>query len=204
MGAYHFIDTSDAFMKSGHLVQFNILWILFGVVALILVAVFKSMMSAKTFEVDEDLPNFFGSITLGQADMIVNEEKHCQDQFGVLVNDPDTVERLDDTEVPEKSLQGTPWYTVLSNQLYMEAFGYIGAYVEEREKLIEDGYADIVDENGEMDGGNKERRCEQSDMIFLLLNLSVIPDEVVKKCDFSIHGWAAIFHHNMKEYKANW
>lgn len=76
-GAYHFIDTSDTFMKSGHLVQFNILWILFGIVALILVAVFKSMMSAKKFEVDEDLPNFFGSITLGQADMIVNEEKHC-------------------------------------------------------------------------------------------------------------------------------
>jgi hypothetical protein len=35
------------------------------------------MMQAKNFEVDEDLPNFFETITLGGADMIVNEEKHC-------------------------------------------------------------------------------------------------------------------------------
>jgi len=26
---------------------------------------------------------------------------------------------------------------------------------------------------------NKERRCEQSDMVFLLMNLAVIPDEIV-------------------------
>ena len=32
----------------------------------------------------------------------------------------------------------------------MEAFGYVGAYVEEREKLIEDGFADNVNANGEM------------------------------------------------------
>jgi hypothetical protein len=64
-------------MKSGHLVTFNILWFVFGLVAIILVQIFKSMMQAKNFEVDEDLPNFFETITLGGADMIVNEEKHC-------------------------------------------------------------------------------------------------------------------------------
>ena len=137
-------------MKSGHLVHFNIIWVLIGLVALIVVWVFKSLMSAKEFEVDEDLPNFFETISLSQADMIVNEEAHCKGNYGVLVNDPDTVETLDNTEVPEKAIQGTPWYTVLSNLTYIEAFGYIGAYVEEREKLIEDGYADIVNENGEM------------------------------------------------------
>lgn len=64
-------------MKSGHLVTFNILWIIFAIVALVIIQIFKSMMQAKNFEVDEDLPNFFETITLGQADMIVNEEKHC-------------------------------------------------------------------------------------------------------------------------------
>lgn len=180
-------------MKSGHLVVFNPVWIAMGVVALIVVWVFKSMMSSKVFEVDEDLPNFFESITLGQADMMVNEEHHCQNHFGVLVNDPDTVERLDETEVPEKAIQGTPWYTVLSNLSYIEAFAYIGAYVNEREKLIEDGYADITGADGEMDSDNVDRRCEQSDMAFLLMNIAVIPDEVVKKCDFSVHGWSKIF-----------
>jgi len=42
----------------------------------------------------------------------------------------------------------------------MESFGYIGAYVDEREKLIEDGYADKTNADGEMDESNKERRCE--------------------------------------------
>lgn len=75
----------------------------------------------------------------------------------------------------------------------MEAFGYIGAFVEEREKLIEDGYADEVDENGNMTEANIERRVEQSDMVFLLLNLAVVPDEVIKQSNFDVHGWAAEF-----------
>jgi hypothetical protein len=58
---------------------------------LIVAAVFKNMMSATQFEVDEDLPNFFKTISLGQADMIVNEEAHCKNKYCVLVNDPDTV-----------------------------------------------------------------------------------------------------------------
>jgi hypothetical protein len=75
----------------------------------------------------------------------------------------------------------------------VEAFGYIGAFVEEREKLIEDGYADEVDENGNMTEAAIERRVEQSDMVFLLMNLAVVPDEVIKKSNFDVHGWAAEF-----------
>jgi hypothetical protein len=100
------------------------------------------------------------------------------------VNDPDTVRTLDDAKVPEKAIQGTPWYTVLSNQYYMEAFAYIGAFVEEREKLIEDGYADEVDADGNMTEANIKRRVEQSDMVFLLMNLAVVPDEVIKQTEF--------------------
>lgn len=102
--SYHFIDTTDDKMISGHLVHFNMFYVLFALCSLLVVFFFKSMMSAKKFEVDEDLPNFFHSITLGQADMIVKEEEHCQRHFGVLVNDPDTVEKLDSTEVPEKAI----------------------------------------------------------------------------------------------------
>jgi len=91
-------------MKSGHLVSFNPMWILFAIISIIVVQIFKNMMSAKEFKVDEDLPNFFSSIPLSQADMIVKEEEHCQQQFGVLINDPDTVRTLDDTEVPKKAI----------------------------------------------------------------------------------------------------
>lgn len=66
--SYEFIDTSEEKMKSGHLVTFNLFWFMFGVCALLVVFFFKSLMSAKKFEVDEDLPNFFHSVTLTSAD----------------------------------------------------------------------------------------------------------------------------------------
>lgn len=59
--------------------------------------------------------------------------------YGIECNDPDTVNTLDAAHQPKKSMMGTPWYTVLSNDAYKDDFAYIGGYVEEREKLIEDG-----------------------------------------------------------------
>jgi len=43
--------------------------------------------------------------------------------------------------MPKKSIQGTPWYSILSNPEYTEAFAYFGAFIPEREKLIKRGYA---------------------------------------------------------------
>lgn len=70
-GAYHFKDTSDAFMKSGHLVTFNVSWILFFIFSLIITFIMRGVLSAEEPNVDEDLPNFFECITLTSADMIV-------------------------------------------------------------------------------------------------------------------------------------
>ena len=43
---------------------------------------------------------------------------------------------------------------------------------------------DVKDVNGELLQECAEKRREQSDMVFLLLNLAVIPDEVAKKCSY--------------------
>lgn len=96
----------------------------------------------------------------------------------------------------------------MSNQLYEDAFSYIGAFVDEREKLIEDGYndetEDIVLPDGtkktEMKQSCKEERWAQSDMIMILMNLSYIPDDVAKKINFA-PGWRTEFKKNMEEYK---
>ena len=61
-----------------------------------------------------------------------------KDNFGICINDPDTIEKLQATCIPKKAIQGTPWYQVLSNPKYAALFYYIGAFVDEREKLIED------------------------------------------------------------------
>lgn len=40
-------------------------------------------------------------------------------------------------------------------------------------------------------------------MVFLLLNLAVIPDSVAKKIDFSKFGWSVKFKNEMDNFKLN-
>jgi hypothetical protein len=96
--------------------------------------------------------------------------------YGIECNDPDTVETLDNATQPKKAMMGTPWYTILSNDAYKEDFSYIGAHVGEREKLIEDGVDVDLDK---MTEDEKMVKCEQSDMVIILLNLACVPDSVV-------------------------
>ena len=61
-------------------------------------------------------------------------------------------------------IQGTPWYDILANPLYVDAFAFVGAHVRDRDALIVDG--DDDDENN----------SNQSDFVVICLNLSCIPD----------------------------
>lgn len=58
--------------------------------------------------------------------------------------------------------------------------------------MIEDGYpeeyVDGIKKNGVITDQCKMLRAEQSDMVQILLNISYIPDEVVRKIDFK-PGW---------------
>lgn len=115
-----------------------------------------------------------------------------QNKFGFLVNDPDTITNLEQVEVPKKSCQGTPWYSILSNTKYSHLFYYVGAFVGEREKLIEidPKVASTLkpDADGELTKEDASVMEEQSDLIVVLLNLACIPDTVVKSIDFE-PGW---------------
>ena len=73
-----------------------------------------------------------------------------QNNFGFLVQDPDTIVELEKVVYPEFAISGSPWYSVLANPKYAMEFNYIGAHVTEREKLIEDGRDDETDGEGEI------------------------------------------------------
>jgi len=118
------------------------------------------------------------------------------------MNDPHTIARLDATKMPKKAMMGTPWYTVLSNATYQAQFGYIGAFTTEREKLLEDGLADEL-EDGEITERCTRAKCSQSDLVMLLLNITYIPDAVVAKLDFD-EGWQARFKNHMLDYRKAW
>ena len=67
-------------------------------------------MASKDIIVDEDLPNFFTCIKLAQADEVVLEARNCKRNYGIEIQDPRVVKILDDTTMPKKAIQGTPWY----------------------------------------------------------------------------------------------
>jgi hypothetical protein len=124
-----------------------------------------------------------------KAGELVEEEKNLKANFGIECNDPDTISTLDNAKQPPKSMMGTPWYTVLSNDQYKEDFAYIGAYVEEREKLIEDGHPTRNDDKGDMIEEDLRIKCEQSDLVIILLNIACVPDSVVKQIPNFEKGW---------------
>ncbi len=145
-------------------------------------------MQGKDVVVDEDLPNFFHAVKLTQADEFVMEAKNVKRNYGVEIADPRVIRTLDETVMPKKAIQGTPWYNILSNPDYSDAFYYIGAFINERENLIKDG---------DMDEGND---CEQSDIVMILLNLSCVPDEIAQRFDFK-PGFQEDFLQNMKKFQ---
>lgn len=87
--------------------------------------------------------------------------------YGFEILDSETMRALERAKVPKTPIQGTPWYSVLSNPDFCDKFVFYGPHIEKREKLIKDGsYSD-------------ESRFEQSDAVMILLYLSFIPDSVV-------------------------
>ena len=87
-----------------------------------------------------------------------------------------------------------------SNEKYRDNFNYVGASVSEREKIIEDGQEDDLLTNDKMSERGIRVRCEQSDLVILMLNLAVIPDEVVHKMDLR-PGWQWRFRKLMQNYR---
>ena len=106
-------------------------------------------MNRKDIEVDEDLPNFFEAVKLSASEELCSENDNMMKQFGFEFSDPDTIRTLQEAQIPKKALQGTPWYQILSNYAYADRFQYIGKFVPEREKLIDDGYEDAEEDEVE-------------------------------------------------------
>jgi len=48
-------------------------------------------MQGKEIEVDEDLPNFFDTIKLSMAEVIISENNNMINNYGFEPNDPDTI-----------------------------------------------------------------------------------------------------------------
>jgi hypothetical protein len=123
--------------------------------------------------------------------------ENMKKNFGFEYTDPDTIEELRNAEYPKLTITGTPWYNVMSNPQYVNAFCFVPSYVGEREKIINDGFSEPepTSPNYELE---KKYKCEQSDLVMILLQLAYIPDVIIQDVDFTQSGWSYKFHDRME------
>jgi hypothetical protein len=77
---------------------------------------------------------------------VVEEVRNLKKNYGFEIDDYQCVAILDAAELPRKAFVGTPWFSILSNPEYADAFAFVGAHVSEREKLLGNAYY----ENGDV------------------------------------------------------
>lgn len=145
-------------------------------------------MSQDELEVDEDLPNFFTALMLTEAEKICAENRQMMNEYGFELSESWLIEKLECTQWPEKSIQGTPWYAIMCNPVYSEGFAWLGPHVKDRGLYMKDCY------------GDPECRHQQSDIVSVLMNLGAIPDFVASQIDLG-PNFAKTFLGVMDEYK---
>lgn len=126
-------------------------------------------MSQDELEVDEDLPNFFTALMLTEAEKVISENRQMMTEYGFELSESWLVEKLENTQWPEKSIQGTPWYAIMCNPVYVEGFAWLGPHVKDRGLYIKDCDDD------------PDNNHQQSDVVSVLMNLGSIPDFVASK-----------------------
>lgn len=109
-------------------------------------------------------------------------------EYGFELQESWLIDKLENVEWPEKTIQGTPFYAILSNQNYTEAFGFLGPHVKERGRYIKD-----------MDD-DPDNNHQQSDFVSIMMNLGSIPDFVASRIDCGAN-FASHFMGLMDEYK---
>lgn len=142
----------------------------------------------EDLDVDEDLPNFFKALTIPEANRLIYENEQMQKEYGFELHESSFIEQLNQTQYPKRSIQGTPWYALMSNPKYVDDFAYLGPHIKDRNNLMRDN---------DFDSSNN---YQQSDVVTILTNLGAIPDYTARKFHLG-HNFAVDFMGFMDEYK---
>jgi hypothetical protein len=123
---------------------------------------------------DEDIDNYWIALDEEDREWSIKEEENSRNNLGGIKIMPDgSFNKLKQSlSHKDKTLQGVHSYDILANPLYLEAFQYVSAAQEEREKFIIDG---------DNDEGND---CAQSDLVRIALNLAFVPSSEHQELSF--------------------
>ena len=123
---------------------------------------------------DEDLPNFYSTVKLQDADWVVSMNDHYEKEYNMHMVSKELTSKLDENGVVTKPIQGTPWYNVLANATYVQDFAFIPTDMPEKQRK------ELIVDDDDQEGND----LEQSDMVALILNLGFIKENIAKEMVF--------------------
>lgn len=68
---------------------------------------------------DENLPNFYRTVKLMDADWIISENEYYERNYGMKAVSKELTNKLDSNSIVTKPIQGIAWYNVCANSEYI-------------------------------------------------------------------------------------
>ena len=84
------------------------------------------------FEIDEGLDNYFKTLDEHDKKWSEKEEENCREVIGIPLLLDETLEKIKNRQVGDKTMQGVHTYDILANYLYLDDFQYFSADREDR------------------------------------------------------------------------
>lgn len=86
----------------------------------------------KHISVDENLPPFWKALPFSQADWLIKENDHMRQHYHMQLIDSKTAEIIKSAGGNHELISDVPFYMVLANPKYANAFSYIPVNVPDR------------------------------------------------------------------------
>jgi hypothetical protein len=121
------------------------------------------IFSLRSFEIDEDLENYFNTIDENDRNWSIAEEEYSRKTMNIKILPDETLEKFKTTKMKDgNQMKGVHCYDILANPLYLDDFQYFSPSQDDRATFIID---DDEDEDNDM---------AQSDLVKIILNLAFL------------------------------
>ena len=121
------------------------------------------IFTLRSFEIDEDLENYFNTIDENDRNWSIAEEEYSRKTMNIKILPDETLEKFKTTKMKDgNQMKGVHCYDILANPLYLDDFQYFSPSQDDRATFIID---DDDDEDNDM---------AQSDLVKIILNLAFL------------------------------
>jgi hypothetical protein len=132
------------------------------------------IFTLRSFEIDEDLENYFNTIDENDRNWSIAEEEYSRKTMNIKILPDETLEKFKTTKMKDgNQMKGVHCYDILANPLYLDDFQYFSPSQDDRATFIID---DDEDEDNDM---------AQSDLVKIILNLAFLTSKQAKEFTFS-------------------